>query len=431
MNSQQLPRWLSTLSLAIIFCSPISGTLELFAYFAVLQLIFITCSFKTLSNIKVSKQLKSLSKPALHCLILWLLVTNLHLAYILLFKDDNAHRFGALARQIYIAIEIGFCFAIIKQLKVANENFPLKILFAYLSGLATVILIQLFTYSTNLTPISASVWKLSPLLSPNIRDIGTLCAAAASICLGLIYFFPLKEIRHTLLKLITYVLFIVFWAYLIWTGGRTGIASAFISFIILSSFVLILKLQNLKKVILASACIGIAALLSIQVSVYDWHGFSVKRENVQSSETKGNFGNGRKEMWNQAINAVKRAPWFGLGPNGYLFSEERKATGYIQDQPHNIFLQALVEWGIIGSLLFFITVLILLWMFLKVGIEIKDKNSIKAQYYFACLTGLLTLCLHSLTSGTFWNYQPVTLTVILFAILISQLLNTRLDSQNP
>ena len=56
---------------------------------------------------------------------------------------------------------------------------------------------------------------------------------------------------------------------------------------------------------------------------------------------------GRLQMWRHVWEAWRPHPFFGLGPDGYLFIE----PSLYGVQPHNFILQSLVEWGIPGTLL--------------------------------------------------------------------------------
>ena len=140
------------------------------------------------------------------------------------------------------------------------------------------------------------------------------------------------------------------------------------------------------------------------------------RSDIEATPKQESSGH-RKEMWAKAWQAFKRAPAIGLGPNGWFFSPERTLAKAVQDQPHNIFLQTLVEWGIIGSSLFFAMLFGFILPQLK---TFRTSISCSDRGYIIAGSSLLVLSLHSLTSGTYWNFQSVSLLVLVYAIWISR-----------
>lgn len=80
-------------------------------------------------------------------------------------------------------------------------------------------------------------------------------------------------------------------------------------------------------------------------------------------------GSGRGRAWNQAIELLKLSPFFGIGIGtysnlNYVLSGERTIA-------HNTFLQLMVEWGSILSIVFFISVGVILFKAFKLK---RNKN---------------------------------------------------------
>ena len=102
--------------------------------------------------------------------------------------------------------------------------------------------------------------------------------------------------------------------------------------------------------------------LSQQVSLFEWNGFHRHLTPIEKPITTTELSNinqistGRSEMWALSLQAMSASPWFGLGPYGYFFIENRSYG----DQPHNFLIQFLVEWGVIGTLLLLFALILVL-----------------------------------------------------------------------
>ena len=101
-----------------------------------------------------------------------------------------------------------------------------------------------------------------------------------------------------------------------------------------------------------------------------------------------------------------------MGPNSYLHikDNDKKLTRIGAIQPHNIFLQLYLEWGLTGTLLIFVFLLMKLKTLNMNCFNNKRINQINIISISAC-AGLL---FHSLFDGTLFYSQ----TVLLFIVFI-------------
>lgn len=433
-NAKLIPRnkaLLKTLTLLTIFSIPLCGTIGLFILLASLLLsLGIVAALSPQKPLKYSLQhIKQHHSIAYYAGLLWLCFTLFSLVFVFFEETTNMRKFAGLGRQLYILLEIGFALVLISQI---NRNIiqANTVFITLAAGFFSLVSYQgLAIYSI---PIQEnSFWSWTPLMAANIRDTGTIACAITVVffCLSL------TEQRRKQCFIFT-VITTLSWTYLMWSGGRTGNAAVILVFLIFSLLQLAFAQQKLKGLIIGLFTGFLAFNLCNQLAVYDWNGFqrieNKFSENIltlsneeQSTEADPNAQNHnsdsvkrghRKIMWANAWQAFKRAPLIGLGPNGWFFSPEREASGAVQDQPHNIFLQTLVEWGVIGSILFFTMLIALVLPRLKYLVKAFKK---KDATYLSAASMILVLSLHSLTSGTYWNFQSVSVVVIAYSIWIS------------
>ena len=445
-NNAQL---LKTLTLLTAFSIPLCGTMGLFTLLAglLLAIIIIAAVAKDKPLKQGLLQIKQANTIAYYSGLLWLGFTFISLIIVLLSEHTVIRKIAGLGRQLYIVLEIGFALVLIDQIK--RQLIPAKhLLYALIIGFFTLITYQAFAiYSYPINQVS--FWSWTPLMAPNIRDTGTQAAAITTICFCLTLFSPCiikptstahKKSRLTGLLFLTITT--LSWTYLMWTGGRTGNAIILLTLPLISGFSLLLSKDKGKGFLLTFITGFLAFQLCTQLTVYEWNGihriknqfagniFNLtenKHNNKGSSElqtsakeTKEEKLGHRSMMWAGAWQAFKRSPIIGLGPNGWFFSPEKEASGAVQDQPHNLILQALVEWGAIGAGLFFIMLASLILPKLKqLPLALTTYPQETSQVIIISVSTIFVLSLHSLTSGTYWNFQSVSLVVLIYSLWIS------------
>ncbi|MGD9391076.1 MAG: O-antigen ligase family protein, partial [Thioalkalispiraceae bacterium] len=109
---------------------------------------------------------------------------------------------------------------------------------------------------------------------------------------------------------------------------------------------------------------------------------------------------------------IKEYPLLGIGSQGFYYIPER--IPYII-QPHNMVLQFLVEWGLIGTILF----ILLLTKGFYYGLKINFvENKQLDKYTLAAGAVIITLTVNGLTSGTYYHPKPLIYLAIAFAIWV-------------
>lgn len=85
-------------------------------------------------------------------------------------------------------------------------------------------------------------------------------------------------------------------------------------------------------------------------------------ENYQQGEVRGSTAL-RLNFYKNSLLLIKQSPWWGMGTGSFNVTYQQLITGTAQpatDNPHNEYLLIMVQWGLIG-LLIFLYILIRLW----------------------------------------------------------------------
>ena len=411
-----------TAYLLFIFSFPFNaGTHYNLLLFTGLLILFIGFVFSSTRKVKFSllKQLKTHYPIAWYLLLALVFSSVISLCNVLIDDVPDKHKTAAVLRYFMYILIIFYTFALARFCIVYKLSHT-KIFFCFVLGILTLTILQFLTYHFG-TEIDADTWFLHPPFGHHIRDTGNMAAISSVICVIFILF--VKRSQHLLLSIISLCM-LASWTFLIWTGGRTGIASALIvSLLILIGGVIYLKKDEgkiLKKISLIIFFITIAFPISDSLSVFPWNGFeraSAKLSTTISLDDSSNsladiskrISTGRSTTWALSLNAVKQSPLFGLGPNGFYFIPDR----IYGDHPHNFVIQFLVEWGVIGASLLLLLLAYLTWQGLR---KLPEAFKEKDTSYIICAAVVLTLTLHGLTGGTYFMLQPLFCLVTAFAI---------------
>ncbi|MCD6184683.1 MAG: O-antigen ligase family protein [Deltaproteobacteria bacterium] len=334
-------------------------------------------------------------------ILLWYIlitISFLNSPYDLINKNLALHRYAETIAHIV------FFFFIREEL--TNTELPLyPILIAIpLSTLYVEIIFVLF-YLLSPENIS-SVWLGYPPLNSNIRHTGMQIMAGLSVLLAAAIPFASAKKKSLLLVLTTSLL----WAFLFWTGGRGAILSTFICsiFILIISFKYYPDFISTFKIISVSMITGF--FLGEFFSCFEWNGLLHSISRSINATTIDKLSAGRIEIWKTALVTIKSHLLLGVGPQGYIFMP----NNIYPNHPHNLFLQFLLEWGIVGTILF---IYIFIWIIIKGLIQFRIAKG--HTIYFEKLISIaiiITLTLNGLTGGTYYLPQPSYYLVLSFAI---------------
>ena len=253
-------------------------------------------------------------------------------------------------------------------------------------------------------------WFHDPPFNAHIRHTGYQVTAGAAV---LIAFFAAGH-RVPVARAPLWLALTILLAFLFWLGGRGSALSVLAAFILLA---IVLRIMGEKSRGLWLACASSAALgliFSDSLAVFDWNGV-IDRIAAQSAGPAGGqdlnqFGSGRVDLWRTSWESVRDHLPFGLGPNGYWFMPNR----IYGVQPHSFLVQFILEWGLVGGLLFLGLLLYGFWRgFLAHVVGARGALDISS---LSAGTAIVALTVHGLVDGTYYHPQPSLYLALAFAI---------------
>jgi len=208
---------------------------------------------------------------------------------------------------------------------------------------------------------------------------------------------------------LAFILIGVLFVFLLWLGGRAAILGSMLTIIIC----LFYFWKSISPKILIVFGIFTAVLLSV-VLYFQLLNLEYFVHAIQKTLHAGSFNHlltGRIEVWSLVLQELKGHWLLGTGPQSYFFYLGRHSEVI---HAHNFILQFLGEWGIIGSILFFI----LLYHAIVSGIRKNIKQSAHIfPFQFSALLVIFSLTVTGLFSGIYFFQQSEIYLTLAFAII--------------
>ncbi len=411
-------RCLSSLLLTIIFSITFSGLNSLVAsaflvmFFELIFILAFVVCYRHYPLLKYKNNLLVLF------FTLWLLAMCLSLAQLFLISDiESFRKLSALARTMTLFVHIAFTWSVANFIylsELPKKNYFLIMLLSVVFLTIFYIAVYLFEGVSN-----SHLWFVNPPLAVHIRHIGSVVLVAASISMSL--FLSVTDSSYLERAYLFFSIVLAF-AFLWWMGGRSSVVAFLIAFFLLSIYLLWAQRLQLKKLIFTSFALLLGFYLADAFAVFEWNGLarlqasianavesSVVTDEANNINAQVNsFTTGRSSMWLLSLEALKKSPWLGLGPYGYLFIPER----FFGVHPHNFIIQFLVEWGVIGASLCLL--LLLYCLKLTLCIFYRYKKQVSDEVLAAAMV-ILSLSLLGLTDGSYFHSQPLFYLSLAFA----------------
>lgn len=238
------------------------------------------------------------------------------------------------------------------------------------------------------------------LINTHLHRIGYQVEATLAFATAFLFF---KKQNYLIFSLIG-ILFI----FLLWLGGRAAILGSVIT--------LIMCVFYFRKHISLKMFIGFGffTLLVLSIAIYfqlinlEYFAHAMKKTFYAGSLE--HLLSGRLDVWSLVLHRLEGHWLLGTGPQSYFF--------YIGRHPdvihaHNVLLQILGEWGIIGTSLF----AILLYRVVKYGLgqHSSQKEKIK-PYHFAAGLVILSLSVTGLFGGIYFFTQTSLYLILAFSL---------------
>lgn len=184
---------------------------------------------------------------------------------------------------------------------------------------------------------------------------------------------------------------------LFWTGGRGGIAAALAGMVACTLLFEAFRSRRVWGRLLMSLVLG-GALSVVLTALLPIEGQTIARDG----------SSGRMELWRATIDSIALRPWFGWG-DGQTIRFSVRLLGAAFPQPHNIVLQLLHAWGIVGTLL---CLALAIWIAPRF---VRSNRAEAAPFQLSALT----IAFHSFVDGSLYHVHSVALFALCVAAAIA------------
>lgn len=193
-----------------------------------------------------------------------------------------------------------------------------------------------------------------------------------------------------------------------WTGSRSPIAALLIVPPI--SAALLPALRNWRFATSWAATLIGAALLSLLHHPPSPHFGMFRAVQISAQADPNAVSSGRFEMWRSSIETALHRPFFGYGEGQFV--DVAPVSQGIYQHPHNILLQVLVQWGLVGIALF-VPLALAVWLRI-IGAARQPDNAIVPGAFAVNM-----LAFYSLLDGVFYFVYPVMIWTALVALCLA------------
>lgn len=270
-------------------------------------------------------------------------------------------------------------------------------------------LILLMAWFSHPTPAEYNWFTATPIFG-HIRYVGYYALAGLVFSMSPLLGFGRKTSRGE--RLLAGAAMTFCWAFLFWTGGRAALGAAAVGAVLFFWFARRKQRGWVAGISLFAAAAG--AWLSTLFRVNDARmGFFQSIERTASAGSANALSTGRLDIWTATVEALQDNLWFGLGPEGYLFLET-KTFGV---HPHNLLLQFLTEWGLVGTI-FFVALLALVFRAALVNLR-RETRPLHRTARITAIALLAAFTIHSLVDGLYYHVVPL---MVLFTSIAIALL---------
>lgn len=376
---------------------------------ALLQLIFVLAYGFSYRCYPAYQQMRA-SPWFYRIFCLWVIV--LTLSYVQIFfaqhEQQGFYQIASSYRHVTWLIHVFFVLSVASFLQQLDkpQAVPLEIINS------SALLLIFYVYQLLTEPVlSSDVWFMGPPFAFHIRLVGYLFVAAFVVALA-----GFVCGRQWWQRALFWGLLIAFGSALVWLGGRASVLAALVVMALMAIYIVIYMRNQLWLLLGLLLVLPAAYYLAMAFVVFEWNGFAAVAEAniaVASSDDVdlNSLTTGRVLIWQETLAALWQSPMLGWGPNGYLFIPDHRMGFGIH--PHNVFVQFLIEWGLLGASL---TALLLIWLLGRLlrtlGLMLQAG---KLAPVSAALV-LLALSINGLADGTYYHAQSLYYLSLCFAV---------------
>lgn len=199
-------------------------------------------------------------------------------------------------------------------------------------------------------------------------------------------------------------------ACLFWLGGRGSMLSVLVALSIVFAWGRRAGIGDRRLVAITLSVVLLALVAAHLAAQFGWNGVWNSIGRSVAAESANKLSSGRLTIWLYSLDAIRNDWLLGVGPQGYLFIPGKwRSTA----MPHNAIVQFLVEWGVLGTVLF-------LSFFLhglkQVFVRLRDATLALNAEVLGGMTIVVALAFHGLTDGTFYHGKASFYMALCFAL---------------
>ena len=245
-------------------------------------------------------------------------------------------------------------------------------------------------------------WEYFGLGVTNIRQVGFYSVVGAGAALGLATAEARRAPRAFYVLASALMLSLSFWS-----GTRGALIAIVVAFLV--GAVLLPVLRTVQAWLMLAAAMAGGALLSLAGPVPSPI-YGIVRLSASSGRHSPDVSSGRLDLWTGAWNAILQRPVTGYGAGQYFLVVQDQAGAF--NHPHNIFLQILFHWGVLGAASYFALAAFLVW---KAVVALRDPQPSDVPALLAG-TSLLTM---SLYEGSLFHSYPTMMIAFALAFILA------------
>ena len=416
---------LDKLLLFITFCAPFSLRLSELFQFEALDLLFPTepllfglmsiLIFKMIYNISPFKRVLS------HYISFFIFI---YLVWMLFCSFTSTMPLVSLKLLVTRLWYIFPCFIFATLIFVKDQNKILYFILSYCISFSIVIVYTLIKHSAYFFSGPSSNWVVTPFF-----DDHTSYGAMLAFFIPVLFLFSFTKKINSLLRLLSFILFSLFFVAIIFSYTRAAWVSLF-GAIVLG---LVIKLKLKLRHIFGFFLVFVIMLIPVRNQIYNiisdnkQDSSSSYFEHIQSIyNIKSDASNmERINRWKCAIEMYKQKPIVGFGPGTYQFQygvfqlENDKTiistSSGDMGNAHSEYLSALSETGLIGLLLLFFLIISIYYK--SIVLYYKESDEIKKIYLLGSIVGLSTYFIHGLFNN-FLDLDKAAIPIWFFVAII-------------
>lgn len=240
---------------------------------------------------------------------------------------------------------------------------------------------------------------------PNIRSLGFF--SVAGFAAGAAISFRSSHKFHFQLGLLIASMAV---GLAVWSATRGALLAIFTTVLLL--FIQRSEYRNIRFVGWISGVLALGVLLStVSYKPNDQFGLRRLFSSIEDSGASvDRLSAGRVQIWKDTIPEIAKRPLLGFGERQFRKIGPLTARGL--NQPHNIFLQIAFQWGIVGSLLFFLLLarlILRVWRWSNRGTNLGIGEQIL----------IISIPVYSLYDGALFYPYPIMLFTLAVALTLA------------